>query len=86
MQAIVKNWGQRGFGAFQIFALYEKKIIFPREQHYFGIKWYMKVMKPMLYFAETNLSCFGHVTTRFTALYQPYSAKNNWQENMIWYA
>jgi len=59
-----------------MFALYEKKIFFLVSNIILASNGNMKVIKPMLYFAETNLSSFGHVITRFTALYQPYSAKN----------
>jgi len=86
MQAIMKSWHQQGFGAFQILPYMKKKSIFTVSNIILASNGNMKVMKPMLYFAETNLSIFGQVTTRFTALYQPYSAKNNCQENMIWYA
>ena len=86
MQAIVKNWRQQGFDAFQMFALYGKNHFFLVSNIILALNGNMKVMKPMLYFAETNLSSFIHVTTRFTALYQPYSAKDYWQENIIWYA
>jgi len=76
MQAIVKNLRQQPFGAFQMFALYEKKIIFLVSNIILASNGNIKVMKPMLYFAETNLSSFGHVAPRFTAFYQSYSAKN----------
>jgi len=69
MQAIVKNWRQQGFGAFQILPYMKKKSFFTVSNIILVSNGNMKVTKPMLYFAETNLNSFGHVTTSFTALY-----------------
>jgi len=86
MKAMVKNWRQRGFGAFEMFALYDKKSFFLVSNILLASNGNMKVLEPMLYFTKTNLSNFSHLTTRFTALYQPNSAENYWKENMIWNA
>jgi len=60
-----------------MFAYMKKKIIFLVSNILLASNGNMKVMKPMLYFAETNLSNFSHLTTRFTALYQPNSVEND---------
>ena len=38
------------------------------DQHFLASKQNMKVLKQMLFFAETNLVSFSHLTTRFKAL------------------
>jgi len=75
MKAIVNIWRQRGFCAFQRFALYGKKSFLLVSNILVASNGNMKVLKPMLYVAETNLSNFSHLTTRFTAIYQPSSAE-----------
>jgi len=75
MKAIVKILRQRGFGAFQRFVLYGKKSFLLVINILLASNGNVKVLKPMLYFDETNLSNFSHLTTRFTGLYQPSSAE-----------